>query len=137
MKRKIVWSLPLPCLAALTLACLVTPLQAEDTSWSIIQVDESILPALFTPMSHLVASHSLESATVEDESLGTSRAAVVRAVITHHQKTSTNQLNTENQTPLQKIEMPRAKDFTPVTTTSTISHPVPVINSLSFAMMGR
>jgi hypothetical protein len=136
MNRRSVLSFPLPCLAALTLACLTVSLHAEETSWSIIQVDESMLPALFTPMSHLVTTQSLESATVQDNSLGTSRAAVVRAVITHH-KTSTNQLNTENHTPLQRIEMPRAKDFTPTTTTSTISQHVPEVNSLSFAMMGR
>lgn len=138
---------PLPCLAVLTLACLnPTNLYAEDTepsetvsstSSSIIQVDETMLPALLTPMSHLVATSSLESATVQDNSLAMPQAAIVRAVIAHHHKTPTNRLNTDDSAPSRKIELPRAKDFTPTTTSSTISHHIPTTNPLSFAMVRR
>jgi hypothetical protein len=129
----------LPCLAVLTLACLNTiNLHAEEilssTSSSIIQVDESMLPALLAPMSHLVATQTSESATVQDNSLATPRAAVVRAVITD--STPANQLNTDDREPARQIELPQARDFTPITTPTTISHNTPAI-PMNFAMMGR
>lgn len=138
-------TLPLPCLLALTLVSLNTSrLRAEDsqssiilstTNSSIIQVDQSILPSLFTPMSHLVATQLLESTSIQANSLGTPRAAVVSAVITHH-KTSTNQLNTEEQAPAGRVELPRAKDFTP-TTPISMSDQQAMATSTSFAMVGR
>jgi hypothetical protein len=130
---------PLPCLAVLTLACLTTThLHAEETlsstSSSIIQVDESMLPALLAPMSHLVATQVSESATVQDNSLATPRAAVVRAVITD--SSPANQLNIDDRAPARQIELPHARDFTPITTPTIISHNNPAI-PMNFAMLGR
>jgi hypothetical protein len=135
-------SLPLPCLAVLTLTCLnTTHLHAEETllstSSTIIQVDESMIPALLMPMSHLVATQNIESAAVQDNSLAMSRTAVIVESITHHRIVPTNQLNIDDHAPAQKIKMPKAKDFTPTTTPSAISHQTPVIYHLSFAMLGR
>lgn len=132
MNRRAVLSLPLPCLAALTIACLSPAIHAEESHWSIIQVNESMLPALLTPMSHLVATTSIGPTTLQDNSLGTPHATVLRAVITQDHKTL-NQLNTDDSTPAQKFDLPRATDFTPAAS-MTISHqPKP----MSFSMLGR